>query len=64
MRSEFKFFQVTAEFPEEMAKVEATVQRINDLQDVRTRLAADLAHRTGIIRALVVRTEDSRLLAD
>ena len=36
----------------------------NDLQSVRTRLGAELADNAGLVRSLVVRAEDARLLMD
>lgn len=52
------------DFPVEMETIEKLLQAADDLQRVRLRLAAEMADHSGIIRTLVVRAEDSRLLGD
>jgi Bardet-Biedl syndrome 2 protein len=51
-------------FPNEIDKMETMMQMIEELQTVRQRLSAEMADQSGIIRTLVVRAEDSRLVND
>ncbi|GFG30618.1 hypothetical protein Cfor_05179 [Coptotermes formosanus] len=55
---------VTANFPEEQEKIGELLKNISALQDVRLRLGAEMADHSGLIRSLVVRAEDARLLDD
>lgn len=54
----------TCDFPEEFSKIEELLARADDLQTVRQRLSAEMADHSGIIRSLIVRAEDSRLMMD
>ncbi|XP_023337045.1 Bardet-Biedl syndrome 2 protein homolog isoform X2 [Eurytemora carolleeae] len=54
----------TAKFPAEMFKLEGLLSRAEELQFVRLKLSADMADHSGVIRSLVVRGEDSRILKD
>ena len=51
-------------FPAEISKLERLLGQAEELQTVRQRLSADMADHSGIIRTLVVRSEDSRIMAD
>ena len=51
-------------FPAEISKLEKLLGQAEELQTVRQRLSADMADHSGIIRTLVVRSEDSRIMAD
>lgn len=55
---------MTAEFPDELAHLGEWLEKVANLQEVRIQLGADLAHRAGLIRNLIVRAEDARLLPD
>jgi len=55
---------VSANFPEEQEKVGELLTKISALQDVRLRLGAEMADHSSLIRSLVVRAEDARLLDD
>jgi hypothetical protein len=55
---------VSANFPEEQEKIGELLKKISALQDVRLRLGAEMADHSGLIRSLVVRAEDARLLDD
>jgi len=57
-------WQVSANFPEEQEKIAELLKKISALQDVRLRLGAEMADHSGLIRSLVVRAEDARLLDD
>ncbi len=54
----------TCEFPEEIAVLEKLLTTAEELQSVRQRLSAEMADHSGMIRTLVVRAEDSRLMMD
>jgi len=54
----------TVNFPTEIAKLKTLISRAEELQFVRQKLSADMADHSGIIRTLVVRGEDSRLMKD
>ena len=54
----------TCDFPVDLDKVEQLLNRADDLQSVRQRLSAEMADHSGIIRSLIVRAEDSRLMLD
>ena len=43
---------------------ERLLGQAEELQTVRQRLSADMADHSGIIRTLVVRSEDSRIMGD
>jgi hypothetical protein len=57
-------WQVSANFPEEQEKIGELLKKISALQDVRLRLGTEMADHSGLIRSLVVRAEDARLLDD
>ncbi|GIY60210.1 bardet-Biedl syndrome 2 protein homolog [Caerostris extrusa] len=48
---------VTAHFPQE-------TENVNEYQSVRQQLSADMADNSGLIRNLVVRAEDARLMRE
>ena len=54
----------TCNFPSEISSLENMLSRAEELQSVRQRLSADMADHSGVIRSLVVRSEDSRIMAD
>ncbi|CAG0885801.1 unnamed protein product [Darwinula stevensoni] len=56
--------QVHADFPSEAQKIETLLQKADELQAVRDRLSTDMADNAGIIRTLVIRAEDARILRD
>ena len=51
-------------FPQEQEQVENLLEKAEELQSTRQRLSADMADHSGVIRGLVVRAEDSRIMAD
>ena len=51
-------------FPQEQEQVENLLEKAEELQSTRQRLSADMADHSGVIRSLVVRAEDSRIMAD
>lgn len=56
--------QSTCDFPEEMSRIEQLLVKADELQSVRQRLSSEMADQSGLIRTLIVRGEDSRLLND
>jgi Bardet-Biedl syndrome 2 protein len=54
----------TCDFPEDLEKMETLLSSADELQSVRQRLSAEMADHSGIIRSLIVRAEDSRLMVD
>ncbi|GFR02125.1 bardet-Biedl syndrome 2 protein homolog [Trichonephila clavata] len=55
---------VTAHFPQETENVTNLLTKVNEYQSVRQQLSADMADNSGLIRNLVVRAEDARLMRD
>ena len=53
-----------ADFPTEAQKIETLLRKADELQAVRDRLSTDMADNAGIIRTLVIRAEDARILKD
>ena len=51
-------------FPTEISGLEKMLSSAEELQSVRQRLSADMADHSGVIRSLVVRSEDSRIMGD
>ena len=54
----------TCEFPDEIDTLGKMLVTAEELQSVRQRLSAEMADHSGMIRTLVVRAEDSRLMMD
>ena len=54
----------TCEFPDEIDSLGKMLVSAEELQSVRQRLSAEMADHSGMIRTLVVRAEDSRLMMD
>lgn len=54
----------TCNFPTEVTGLETMLSSAEELQSVRQRLSADMADHSGLIRSLVVRSEDSRIMGD
>ena len=54
----------TCEFPDEIDSLGKMLVTAEELQSVRQRLSAEMADHSGMIRTLVVRAEDSRLMMD
>ena len=53
-----------AEFPQEIEQLKKLIARVEELQNVRQTLAAEIADNSTTIRALVVRAEDARLIGE
>jgi len=51
-------------FPGDLSRLENLLAKAEEFQSVRQRLSADMADHSGIIRSLVVRAEDSRIMSD
>ncbi|XP_074660116.1 BBSome complex member BBS2-like [Tubulanus polymorphus] len=56
--------QVTAEFPTEMEKLREILVKVDEYHAVRQKLTAEMADHSNLIRSLVVRAEDARLMDD
>ena len=54
----------TCEFPDAIDSLGKMLVSAEELQSVRQRLSAEMADHSGMIRTLVVRAEDSRLMMD
>lgn len=57
-------WQVEADFPSEVDQLSAVLQRVEEYHATRQRLSAEMADHSGVIRTLVVRAEDARLMGD
>lgn len=56
--------QVTCDFPDEMENLQQILLQIDQFNSVRQQLTSQMADHSNIIRSLVVRAEDSRLMDD
>lgn len=53
-----------AEFPAEMQEFQRLLENVEEYNAVRMQLTAEMADRTAVVKTLVVKAEDSRLLGD
>ena len=53
-----------AEFPHQMSELRTILKQVDDFHKVRQRLTAEMADNSGVIRNLVVRGEDARMMND
>ena len=53
-----------ADFPSELEQLGSILERVEEYHATRQRLSADMADHSGVIRTLVVRAEDARLMFD
>lgn len=63
------FLQVTelesaASFPDEEEKFRAVLQRVDEYNAVRLKLTAEMADSANLVKALIVKAEDYRMLSD
>merc|ERR1719335_884264 len=63
------FLQVTeqesvAHFPEEMEKFRAVLLKVDEYNAVRLKLTAEMADSSNLVKALIVKAEDYRMLSD
>lgn len=56
--------QVTADFPLHMEELKGILVKVDDFHEVRQKLTAEMADHSNLIRSLVVRAEDARLMGD
>lgn len=56
--------QVNCDFPDEMENLQQILLKIEQFNSVRQQLTSQMADHSNIIRSLVVRAEDSRLMDD
>ena len=54
----------SCDFPEDIGKIEQLLIKADEFQSVRQRLSSEMADQSGLIRSLIIRTEDSRLMMD
>ncbi|GAB1598549.1 Bardet-Biedl syndrome 2 protein-like [Argonauta hians] len=55
---------VVAHFPSELKVLNSLIEKVNHLNNMRQSLSTDIADYSNLIRSMVVRAEDSRLLGD
>mmetsp|Transcript_47298 Transcript_47298/g.109459 ORF Transcript_47298/g.109459 Transcript_47298/m.109459 type:complete len:719 (+) Transcript_47298:144-2300(+) len=63
------FLQVTeqesiAHFPEEMEKFKSVLMKVDEYNAVRLKLTAEMADSANLVKALIVKAEDYRMLSD
>eukprot|EP00039_Didymoeca_costata_P008208 m.109081 g.109081 ORF g.109081 m.109081 type:complete len:778 (+) comp13991_c0_seq2:198-2531(+) len=68
-QSIFRFLNIQqcsslASFPHEETLLQEILQAINDLQSSRERLAAEMAEKSSVVKQLLFRAEDTRLLEE
>ena len=56
--------QVTAEFPDEMVRLRDVLEKVDEFHTSRQKLTAEMADHSNLIRSLIVRAEDARLMGD
>ncbi|OWF54157.1 Bardet-Biedl syndrome 2 protein homolog isoform X2 [Mizuhopecten yessoensis] len=56
--------QVTADFPAEMENLKEVLLKVDEYNIVRQKLTAEMADHSNLIRSMVVRAEDARLMGD
>mmetsp|Transcript_47702 Transcript_47702/g.137357 ORF Transcript_47702/g.137357 Transcript_47702/m.137357 type:complete len:721 (+) Transcript_47702:172-2334(+) len=54
----------TANFPEEMEKFKQVLLRVDEYNAVRLKLTAEMADSANLVKALIVKAEDYRMLSD
>ncbi len=52
------------DFPNELSNFESILQRVSEFYAQRLKLSAEMADSSNVVKTLVVRAEDSRLLND
>ena len=62
--SPLKDLEVVADFPRQMEDLRKVLYQVDELHKVRQKLTAEMADNSGVIRNLVVRAEDARMMAD
>ena len=55
---------MVAEFPKHMEDLRNILSQVDEFHKVRQRLTAEMADNSGVIRNLVVRAEDARMMND
>ncbi|KAJ8298785.1 hypothetical protein KUTeg_022845 [Tegillarca granosa] len=55
---------VVADFPDEMDKLKQILLKVDEYHSVRQKLTAEMADHSNLIRSMVVRAEDARLMGD
>lgn len=53
-----------ANFPDEMEKFKAVLLKVDQYNEVRLRLTAEMADSSNLVKALIVKAEDYRMLSD
>ncbi|ESO97302.1 hypothetical protein LOTGIDRAFT_214128 [Lottia gigantea] len=56
--------QSLVEYPTEMETLEKVLVKVDDYHSVRQKLTAEMADHSNLIRSMVVRAEDSRIMGD
>mmetsp|Transcript_1183 Transcript_1183/g.3589 ORF Transcript_1183/g.3589 Transcript_1183/m.3589 type:complete len:718 (+) Transcript_1183:115-2268(+) len=54
----------TANFPEEMEKFKSVLMKVDEYNAVRLKLTAEMADSANLVKALIVKAEDYRMLSD
>ncbi|CAG7724141.1 unnamed protein product [Allacma fusca] len=54
--------EAEADFPEEIAQLDMLIRAVDDYQESNDRLGADIADQSGVIKSLLIRAEDARLI--
>ncbi|XP_059160639.1 Bardet-Biedl syndrome 2 protein homolog [Physella acuta] len=56
--------QTTADFPVEIENLKMVLVKVDEFHKVRTKLTAEMADHSNLIRSMVVRAEDARIMGD
>ena len=56
--------QSSADFPKQMEDLRGVVAKVSGYQSARQRLSAEMADNSGIIKNLIIRAEDARMMND
>jgi len=57
-------WQTEADFPEEVAQLEMLLRAVDEYQESNERLGADIADQSGVLKTLLIRAEDARMIGD
>jgi len=56
--------QTECEFPDEISQLEMLIRAVEEYQESMERLGADISDQSGVIKTLLIRAEDARLICD
>ena len=58
------FLQAEADFPEDIAQLDMLIRSVDEYQESNDRLGADIADQSGVVKSMLIRAEDARLIGN